>query len=490
VTNGDNIGATPPGESKPAAAPPRAPLAGAERAAPGAAAIALPRRVAWILVAIDALGLVAFLNLAHWLRLDIAPGITPGMIVPLGLLLLCMYVLDAYVLERQVSGMRPPARAMFGVGVAGVLTGATAYAGAFWGSDPTFGRGVFPVAFAAQALWSPLWRLGLAGWLRQQSQRIRWLVIGCGEPAASLYEDFVRSGMQGEMMFIRDDESPQGESTLLASLGGLEDLERIGAGPWSGVIVATAEPVPESLVYRLMALRFRGVRVYGLADFYEQLWFKVPVLHTRGGWLVFAHGFDLLHNPLGLRIKRLVDIALAMSLLILASPLMLSIALLVKLESRGPAIFRQDRTGLDGHEFKILKFRSMTHDAERDGPQWTQKSDPRVTRLGRWMRLLHLDELPQLVNVLRGEMSFIGPRPERPVFNAMLEEKIPLYNLRHLVRPGITGWAQVMYPYGASVEDAREKLQYDLYYIKNYSVLLDIGIMFKTLRVVVLGKGR
>jgi exopolysaccharide biosynthesis polyprenyl glycosylphosphotransferase len=239
-----------------------------------------------------------------------------------------------------------------------------------------------------------------------------------------------------------------------------------------------------------MNLRFSGVRVYGIADFYEQLWFKVPVLHTRHGWLVFAHGFDLLHNPLGLRVKRLSDVVLALALLVAVLPAMALVAVAIKLESRGPAIFRQARTGLGGREFEILKFRSMADDAERDGPQWAQTSDPRTTRLGRFLRQLRIDELPQLVNVLKGEMSFIGPRPERPVFNETLEKQIPLYNLRHLVRPGITGWAQVMYPYGASVEDAREKLQYDLYYIKNYSVLLDIGIVFKTLRVVLLGKGR
>jgi exopolysaccharide biosynthesis polyprenyl glycosylphosphotransferase len=239
-----------------------------------------------------------------------------------------------------------------------------------------------------------------------------------------------------------------------------------------------------------MNLRFSGVRVYGIADFYEQMWFKVPVMHTRRGWLVFAHGFDLLHNPLGLRIKRLSDVVLALALLLATLPVMALVAILIKLESRGPAIFRQPRTGLGGREFEILKFRSMTHDAERDGPQWAQAADPRVTRIGRVIRELRIDELPQLVNVLKGEMSFIGPRPERPVFNETLEKEIPLYNLRLLVRPGITGLAQVMYPYGASVEDAREKLQYDLYYIKNYSVLLDIGIVFKTLRVVLLGKGR
>jgi exopolysaccharide biosynthesis polyprenyl glycosylphosphotransferase len=460
------------------------------RAAPGAAATGLPRQVALTLLAADTAGLVLFFNLAFWLRLDQIPWFTPGMLIPLGLLFLSLYVLDAYVLERQLSGMRPPARAVVGVGIAGLLTGAAAYAGGFWSVDPTFGRGIFPVAFVAQAFWSAGLRLYLGGWLRDQSERIRWLVIGTGEQALGLKEDFARASTQGELRFLADDESANGAPPALAPAGNIGDLEKLAAEPWSGVIVALTGPVPERLVHQLMELRFSGVRVYGISDFYEQMWFKVPVLHTRRGWLVFAHGFDLLHNPLGLRIKRLTDVLLALALLLVATPLMLIVAALIKLESRGPAVFRQTRTGLGGRVFEILKLRSMTDDAERDGPQWAQQSDPRVTRLGRVVRLLRIDELPQLVNVLKGEMSFIGPRPERPVFNETLEKEIPLYNLRHLVRPGITGWAQVMYPYGASVEDAREKLQYDLYYIKNYSVLLDIGIVFKTLRVVLLGKGR
>ena len=445
-------------------------------AAPSASAINLSRWVAFGLLALDTAGFVLFFNLAFWFRLDVVPGFTPSMLLPLGLLFLSLYVLDTYVLERQVSGMRPPARAVVGVAVAALLTGAAAYAGGFWTVDPTFGRGIFPVAFLAQAFWSAGWRLYLGGWIREQAERIRWLVIGSGEQAQSLREDFERSGMQGELVVLGE-----GETRELASAA---------SDPWSGVVVALTDPAPEPLVHQLMTLRFSGVRVYGISDFYEQLWFKVPVLHTRHGWLVFAHGFDLLHNPLGLRIKRLTDVLLSLALLVPAIPLMALAALLIKLESRGPVIFRQARTGQGGAEFEVLKLRTMADDAERDGPQWAQTSDPRVTRVGRFLRLLRIDELPQLVNVLKGEMSFIGPRPERPMFNATLENEIPLYNLRHLVRPGITGWAQVMYPYGASVEDAREKLQYDLYYIKNYSVLLDIGIVFKTLRVVLLGKGR
>lgn len=441
-----------------------------------AAALSLPRRVALLLLALDAAGFVLFLNFAFWFRLDSWPWFTSGMLIPLGLLLLSMYVLDTYALERQVSGMRPPARAIVGAGVAAMLTGAAAYAGGFWSVDPTFGRGILPVAFISQAAWSSSCRLLLGAWMREQGGRIRWLVIGAREPALGLRQDFAHSGTHGELEFLDEGE-----------LSSLESRAREG---WSGVIVALAGAVPESLVHHLMRLRFSGVRVYSLADFYEQLWFKVPVFHTGGGWLVFAHGFDLLHNPLGLRVKRLLDIVFAVSLLLVAAPLMLIVAILIKGDSRGPVIFRQARTGLDGREFEVLKFRSMHENAEREGPQWAQDGDPRTTRVGRAIRQLRIDELPQLLNVLRGEMSFIGPRPERPEFNRMLEEEIPLYGLRQLVRPGITGWAQVMYPYGASVEDAREKLQYDLYYIKNYSVLLDIAILFKTLRVVLLGRGR
>ena len=171
-------------------------------------------------------------------------------------------------------------------------------------------------------------------------------------------------------------------------------------------------------------------------------------------------------------------------------PLMVLVALAIRLESEGPVLFRQIRTGRNNREFRILKFRSMRTDAEADGARWAQREDPRATKVGRFIRLTRLDELPQLINVLRGEMSFIGPRPERPEFVRELEKSIPFYDFRHVVRPGITGWAQVLYPYGSSVNDSREKLQYDLYYIKNYSLALDLVIIFKTARVVLSGSGR
>ena len=179
----------------------------------------------------------------------------------------------------------------------------------------------------------------------------------------------------------------------------------------------------------------------------------------------------------------------AAALLVVLSPLMLVVAVLVILDSRGAAIYSQVRTGHHGKEFKLRKFRTMFNDAEKQGIRWAEPDDPRVTRVGRILRLTRIDELPQLWNVLVGDMSFVGPRPERPHFNVKLESDIPYYYLRHLVKPGITGWAQVMYPYGASVEDARKKLQFDLFYIKNYSLVLDLVIAVKTTRVMLTGRG-
>ena len=188
--------------------------------------------------------------------------------------------------------------------------------------------------------------------------------------------------------------------------------------------------------------------------------------------------------------KRLFDICASCLLLVLTLPLLLITALLVPLESKGPVFYRQERVGQGGATFMVLKFRSMRTDAEKNGtPQWAGQNDSRVTRIGAFIRKVRIDELPQILNVLRGEMSFVGPRPERPFFVEQLTQQIPYYSYRHNVKPGITGWAQICYPYGASVEDAIEKLQYDLYYTKNHSLFLDIIILFQTMQVILFGQG-
>lgn len=450
----------------------------------------LPRRIALALLLADLVGLILCFNLANALRLGGLLGLPFDMLLPIAILLLTLYVFDCYSVDAQVAGMRAAPRTLVAVLAGSVLTAAAVYASGLWGEgNSTVGRGVLAIAYGFFVVWATASRFFAARYHREQSGQARWLVLGAGEKAARLYRDFARARRETELSFLscgyenRDPALPQG-------IGTADDLQQVLGQGWSGIIVAAGGPLSDPLVQQLMAARFAGLRVYDLADFYEQLWFKVPVMHTQRGWLLFAHGFELLHNALALRIKRLLDIVVSLVLLVAALPVMLLVAITVLLESRGPVLFRQVRTGLNGREFEILKFRSMVVDAEKDGPRWAAARDPRITRVGRIIRALRLDELPQLVNVIRGEMSFIGPRPERPVFNRELESQIPFYELRQLVRPGITGWAQVMYAYGASAEDALEKLQYDLYYIKNYSLMLDFAILLKTLRVVALGRGR
>ena len=450
------------------------------------------RYIAALLLVSDIIGLIVFFNISFWLRFDVwLGGITWAMNWPIVLTLLSLYIFDGYRTEDQVSGMRAPMRAIVGVVFAGLLISGVVYVGGYWGN--LFGRGVLPVALLFFATWAAATRFLLSIWVRQRAEKVRWLVLGAGESTAQLWKDFKNSNPEGELAVLSEDEegetNNQPESPFTIA-GTLKDLASWGKNRCSGVIIALIPPIPDQLINQLTHMRFTGTPVYGLEEFYERHWFKVPVFHLQSGWFVFSHGFELLQNPLGLRTKRILDVLFSLALFILLSPLMLIVALLIRLDSKGPAIYRQKRTGKDGKLFTLYKFRSMRKDAEQKGARWASANDLRVTRIGRFIRVTRIDELPQLINVIRGDMSFVGPRPERPEFNEMLEKEIPYYDSRYLVRPGITGWAQVMRTYGASVEDAHEKLQYDLYYIKNYSLLLDIAILLKTLRVILLGKGR
>ena len=260
---------------------------------------------------------------------------------------------------------------------------------------------------------------------------------------------------------------------------------------WSGILIDGAEGgLSQQMVRELMDMRLHGVYVYSIADFCEQFWQKIPPAYVQDDWFAFTAGFNILHNRIKAKLKQTIDILAAAIMIIASLPITLPIAIAIKLSSKGPIFYSQVRTGLNGKKFRVYKFRSMYQNAESKGIQWAIKKDPRITKVGAFIRLTRIDELPQLWNVFKGEMSLVGPRPERPEFDLQLREQIPYYDVRYLVKPGITGWAQVCYPYGASVEDAYQKVAYDLYYIKNYSLFLDLAIAFKTLRVVILGKGR
>lgn len=238
----------------------------------------------------------------------------------------------------------------------------------------------------------------------------------------------------------------------------------------------------------LLRCKLDGVRVTDLPAFFERETGRIQLETLNTSWLIFSDGFT--QGLVKTLAKRAFDLAASLALLALVWPLMLLAAALIYREDRGPVLYRQERVGQDGGLFTLVKFRSMRMDAERDGtPQWAKRDDERVTRIGRVLRKIRVDELPQLFNVLRGEMSFVGPRPERPHFVQELSRQIPFYNCRHTVKPGITGWAQVRYRYGASVEDAIEKLQYDLYYVKNNSIFLDLVILLQTAQVLVWNDG-
>lgn len=256
------------------------------------------------------------------------------------------------------------------------------------------------------------------------------------------------------------------------------------------VVVALDERRKNFPLDELLECKMRGIKVVDVVSFYEARTGQIKLSALNPSNLIFSDGFR--KSLLISASKRLFDITISLLLLIFTFSIMVLAAIGIILESRwsDPIFYSQIRVGKDGKHFKVFKFRTMVIDAEKDGkPRWADKNDPRVTKIGRLLRKLRVDELPQLINVIRGEMSFVGPRPERPAFVEQLAGQVPYYLLRHKVKPGITGWAQIAYPYGSSVEDAVEKLQYDLYYIKNYSMLFDLYILFQTVHTVLWGRG-
>lgn len=255
------------------------------------------------------------------------------------------------------------------------------------------------------------------------------------------------------------------------------------------IIVAVRERRGGVLPLReLLDCKMRGVKVFDLSSFYERARGQVRIDSLRASWLIYGEGFR--QGVMRTVVKRFFDLLASGVLLVLALPVMLLTAIAIVLEDRGPVFYRQIRVGQNGRQFKVTKFRSMRTDAEKDGkPKWASANDDRTTRIGRLIRKLRIDELPQLFNVLIGDMSLVGPRPERPYFVDQLTAEIPFYAVRHCVKPGVTGWAQVRYQYGASIDDAVQKLQYDLYYVKNHTLLLDLVVLAETVRVVLTGEG-
>ncbi|CAN5393033.1 hypothetical protein BH11PSE9_BH11PSE9_01190 [soil metagenome] len=255
------------------------------------------------------------------------------------------------------------------------------------------------------------------------------------------------------------------------------------------IVVALGERRGGSMPLReLLDCKLSGIRVVDIATYFEKTLGQIRIDYVKASWLIFGDGFN--QGIFRTLAKRIFDVICAFVLIVLSAPAMLIAMIMVVSESRGPALYRQTRVGLNGKHFNVMKFRSMRVDAEKDGtPQWASLKDDRITKVGAVMRKFRIDELPQLFNVLKGEMSLVGPRPERPFFVEQLTREIPYYAVRQSVKPGVTGWAQVRYHYGSTVEDSQEKLQYDLYYVKNNTLFLDLVILFETITVVLMGKG-
>jgi sugar transferase (PEP-CTERM system associated) len=332
-------------------------------------------------------------------------------------------------------------------------------------------------------------RILLGGLLGTAVFRRRVLVLGAGQRADRLR----KLGERTESGFVivgyigMSDGAPVIEEAINRSAihNFTRYVENLGV---SEVVLALEERRNALPLKDLLRIKTTGVHVNDFSTFMERETGRVDLDTVNPSWLIFSDGFSS-GRMISSAMKRLFDIFASLILLALTAPLIAIFAVLVKLDSKGPALFRQTRVGLYGQNFNLVKLRSMRTDAEKAGAQWASKDDPRVTRVGRMIRKLRIDELPQAWTVLKGEMSFVGPRPERPEFVSELEDQLSYYAERHMVKPGITGWAQINYPYGASIEDSRHKLEYDLYYAKNYTPFLDLLILIQTLRVVLWNEG-
>jgi sugar transferase (PEP-CTERM system associated) len=400
-----------------------------------------------------------------------------------GLCELCFYYNDLYDLTIVHSKTELAVRILQGAGaVAIILAFLTVLA-----PGVLIGTGTFLTALGILLVAVPAWRLAFDGVTRDTHMEERVLILGTGPSARSVAELIVSQHdfPYRVVGFVSDDGGYTREINVVGGVGELTDI--IKGQQIDRVVVSLSDRRGRMPIRELLQAKLSGVRVEDAATTYERLTGKILIDEIKPSWLIFSDGFCA--SRVTRTVKRLIDIGLAGSGFVLASPLMLLTALIVRLESAGPVLYRQERVGENGRIFVLYKFRSMRLDAENGTPVWAREHDDRVTRIGRFIRVTRLDELPQLWNVLRGDMSFVGPRPERPFFVEQLAAVIPFYMERHAVKPGVTGWAQVKYRYGASVEDAMEKLRYDLYYVKHLSIVFDLTIVVDTVKVILSGKG-
>ncbi len=455
-------------------------------------------RQSLLLIALESILISSSLFLGAWLRFLTRTGefSTPVRFPDFGFQILivvfvvqvCFYYGDLY----NLTVMRRQYQQIIGVGqslgIACLLLGATYYI--FPGL--LIGRGVFLIGVTLVAGSVLVSRIALDRAWRFASSREQILLIGIGESAVTVAREFSRRddlSIEVAGFVTSADCIPNTDLFGRPIIGSLNQLPALVAlHRITRIVVALEDSRGRLPVRELVRLRVQGIRVEDANSTLSALTGRVWLSTVKPSWFVFSDGFHRARWTMV--VKRIIDLSCGAIGLLVSLPLMLLVAVAIRLESRGPIIFRQIRVGKGGKTFELLKFRSMRQDAELGtGAQWAQINDPRATRLGKYLRKSRLDELPQFINVIRGEMSFVGPRPERPVFVDQLRQKISYYDERHSVRPGLTGWAQVQYSYGASEEDAARKLEYDLFYLKNMSIFFDCAIVLQTIRSVITGRG-
>ena len=413
---------------------------------------------------------------------------TGGTTFTLLLYLTAFYVFDLYDVYRPVLSRETAMRTTAAVGMAGILLAFLFYALPHW----EFGRGIFLIQMAFVWCFAFVWRNVLFRVYPETSGKKKVLILGAGVSGVALLRLLRMAHSPYEAVgFLDDDPQKLGlKIETLPVLGNTSQLIKIGKETGATTVsLAITKERSQELIKTILDARLDGMTIKDMPGVFEDVTGTVPVEHIRDDWLVFTEGFNLITKPYVQKIKRLIDFGISGILLLLSLPLILATVLAIRMDSPGPIFFSQKRVGKGGKSFLVWKFRSMTQDAESAGAQWASREDPRTTRVGRIIRIFRIDELPQIYNVFLGDMSLIGPRPERPEFVEQLETQIPYYGIRHSVPPGITGWAQVNYHYGASVEDSLRKLEYDVFYIKNMSLLLDAKIVLKTIGVVLFGQG-
>ena len=421
----------------------------------------------------DICSIIFAFYVASKIRVNLAPNYLSVEFFSISLIIVtCIFIGNGYSSTEIARSPKLPFRTFFIVLASSVPSMLLIY---FLGVERfnfLFGRGIFIVAIITTGILSLFNRVLINFYLFKRPPETKNIVIlGKTESKKWLNQSLQRARLDVNCFYY-------------------DSLSHINENNISAIVITPSYKLSIDEQQELVAQRLSGTPVFSLPVFIENFLFLIPVQEISDNWFIRSTGFTMLHSTIALRVKRICDIIASIILFIITIPITVAAGLLIKLKSKGPIFFSQTRVGMNGEYFNVYKLRTMHVNAEKSGAQWASKNDSRIISGGNFLRKTRIDEIPQCWNILKGEMSFIGPRPERPEFTKTLNKEVPYYDLRHVIKPGLTGWAQVKYPYGASTEDSLRKLQFDLYYIKNYSLLLDLNIALRTIKITFMRKGR